>query len=580
MLDKDTKSLLEAVNKIINPIDEISDEKLKSYLDKSMTSKPERWKGEKGEKTGKAWVKAADKVEKKAVNETSLWVDANSSDDTLFVVEAFTDDMLEEGSGSLGGLPKHIIKTITKGYSSSGAGHGGENSPVTEHGRVTSYSKFHHHLGNAMKDHNAVHVVYHNGRPIGSTHTKWVSSGTRAEHGVTDDTGEKYVKRPMRDLHGARKYLSAEDRKYDDPKHNKAEAINQVIHHVVKKHIGDDDITDKDTYKKHHIEVKSYHPDPERKAKKAAREKGSEDSDSLKKNREKAIDKMAYKHVVGNSPHSKAKELHKKIGDAIESGDHGAARTHMRELDDHIRHSGIAKDSYDKESYKKAIHNLARGTRSASTDSWSGDYDKKRGREDLEHLKKRGAIKEHIEFSEAELAYMAEILDAADAQELEELSKKTLKSYIDKAGISAHQYNLKASNAKDKETEGLMGRKVIYRDKSKRLAMAKLEPRPWHKDVKVMAKEDVESLDVKRGRPPKSASTSDEPRQHVIQQLQRAKLSLTGGSKVKFKDGTEHHISGTHASKVLDKYMSLKPSEKEAFQTKVGQSHEHLKSEL
>lgn len=91
-------------------------------------------------------------------------------------------------------------------------------------------------------------------------------------------------------------------------------------------------------------------------------------------------------------------------------------------------------------------------------------------------------------------------------------------------------------------------------------------------------------LAERRGRPPKNAKPAgdeaNEPRQHIIQQLQRAKLSMQGAAKVRFADGSEHEIHGNHASKLLDKYAGMKPHEKEAFQKKIGASHEGLKSEL
>ena len=104
-----------------------------------------------------------------------------------------------------------------------------------------------------------------------------------------------------------------------------------------------------------------------------------------------------------------------------------------------------------------------------------------------------------------------------------------------------------------------------------------------------------EEIDEARGRPPKEGSAAwkarqaaaksgnvegDEPRQHIIQQLQRAKLSMQGGAKIRFKNGEEHHVHGTHAAKLLDKYAGMKPHEKETFQKKIGASHEGLKSEL
>ena len=71
-----------------------------------------------------------------------------------------------------------------------------------------------------------------------------------------------------------------------------------------------------------------------------------------------------------------------------------------------------------------------------------------------------------------------------------------------------------------------------------------------------------------------------EANQHVIRQLQRAKLSMRGGETVNFTHGDPTHVSGTHASKLLDKYAGMKPDEKEAFQKKIGHSHANLKSEL
>ncbi len=103
--------------------------------------------------------------------------------------------------------------------------------------------------------------------------------------------------------------------------------------------------------------------------------------------------------------------------------------------------------------------------------------------------------------------------------------------------------------------------------------------------VRKIANEEAE-LDEARGRPRKNPlpagqqTDEPEPRQHIMQQLQRAKLSMQGSAHIKFKDGTTHEVHGKHAAKLLDKYAGMKPFEKEAFQKKIGQSHENLKSEL
>jgi hypothetical protein len=88
-----------------------------------------------------------------------------------------------------------------------------------------------------------------------------------------------------------------------------------------------------------------------------------------------------------------------------------------------------------------------------------------------------------------------------------------------------------------------------------------------------------------RGRPrknplPTGQSDEPEPRQHIMQQLQRAKLSMRGGEHVTFKDGTKHHVAGHDAEKILAKYSAMKPSGKEEFQKKIHASHTAFKAEL
>jgi hypothetical protein len=71
-----------------------------------------------------------------------------------------------------------------------------------------------------------------------------------------------------------------------------------------------------------------------------------------------------------------------------------------------------------------------------------------------------------------------------------------------------------------------------------------------------------------------------EAAQHIINQLRKAATSMTGGTNIHFTHGDAHHVAGTHAAKLLDKYAGMKPDEKEAFQKKIGHSHANLKSEL
>jgi hypothetical protein len=132
-----------------------------------------------------------------------------------------------------------------------------------------------------------------------------------------------------------------------------------------------------------------------------------------------------------------------------------------------------------------------------------------------------------------------------------------------------------------------------------------------HMHSKKKMKEEAEDLDEARGRPkkagqmdytvhpitkkklmhndPKDMDTIEklqkhghlekpktEANQHIMNQLQKAKLSMQGGSTIQFTHGQAKHVSGTHAAKLLSKYAGMKPDEKEAFQKKIGHSHEQL----
>lgn len=101
--------------------------------------------------------------------------------------------------------------------------------------------------------------------------------------------------------------------------------------------------------------------------------------------------------------------------------------------------------------------------------------------------------------------------------------------------------------------------------------------------------EDNALTEAKRGRPRKNplpaakAGEEDEGPEanlHIINQLRKAQISMTGSHKVSFGDGTAHHVAGTHAAKVLDKYAGMKPAEKEAYQKKIGSSHKALMGEV
>lgn len=68
--------------------------------------------------------------------------------------------------------------------------------------------------------------------------------------------------------------------------------------------------------------------------------------------------------------------------------------------------------------------------------------------------------------------------------------------------------------------------------------------------------------------------------QNIVTQLRKASTSMRGGETVNFTHGTAKHVSAAHAQKLLDKHAGMKPAEKEAFQKKIGHSHEEMKKHV
>ena len=188
-----------------------------------------------------------------------------------------------------------------------------------------------------------------------------------------------------------------------------------------------------------------------------------------------------------------------------------------------------------------------------------------------------------------------------EIEQIDELSKDAMLNYL---------HANKHKNTKD----GNPRRDLVKSMRGTDMAVRKYTAKPGSKSVRVPATEEVE-LDEARGRPKKAGARDftihpktkeklmhnnpadmkrierlqkngilqkpkTEANQHIIQQLQRAKLSMRGGETVNFTHGDPTHVSGTHASKLLDKYAGMKPDEKESFQKKIGHSHANLKSEL
>jgi hypothetical protein len=200
-----------------------------------------------------------------------------------------------------------------------------------------------------------------------------------------------------------------------------------------------------------------------------------------------------------------------------------------------------------------------------------------------------------------------------ESEQIDELSKGTMGRYINKAATKMGSQGVTAGlkiAADEKSSKNFkdMGK----REKGIKLAVNKLtkEEQDFIDSLNNDMFEEVEITEA-RGRPRKAGAKDftihpktkeklmhnnpehmkkiealqknkvlEKPKieagQHIMNQLQKAKTSMLGGSTIHFTHGDSKHVSGTHAAKLLSKYAGMKPNEKEDFQKKIGHSHEQL----
>jgi hypothetical protein len=204
-------------------------------------------------------------------------------------------------------------------------------------------------------------------------------------------------------------------------------------------------------------------------------------------------------------------------------------------------------------------------------------------------------------------------LTKEESEQIDELSKGTMGRYINKAATKMGSQGVTAGlkiAADEKSSKNFkdMGK----REKGIKLAVNKLtkEEQDFIDSLNNDMFEEVEITEA-RGRPRKAGAKDftihpktkeklmhnnpehmkkiealqknkvlEKPKieagQHIMNQLQKAKTSMLGGSTIHFTHGDSKHVSGTHAAKLLSKYAGMKPNEKEDFQKFVGHSHENL----
>ena len=203
-------------------------------------------------------------------------------------------------------------------------------------------------------------------------------------------------------------------------------------------------------------------------------------------------------------------------------------------------------------------------------------------------------------------------LTKEESEQIDEISREALASYTVNAAHDSKKHAVKAAlKSQSGEDTSKEYRKLKNREKGIETAVSRLT----QEEQDFIDALNNDTLDEARGRPKKAGAKDftinpktkeklmhDNPEhmkkiealqrngvipvpkveanQHIMQQLQRAKLSMRGGETVNFTHGDSQHVAGHHAAKLLTKYAGMKPDEKEAFQKKIGHSHANLKSEL
>lgn len=202
----------------------------------------------------------------------------------------------------------------------------------------------------------------------------------------------------------------------------------------------------------------------------------------------------------------------------------------------------------------------------------------------LDHVKKTGSNGMVVPFKEE-----VEVIDEQH-NKLVELSSATIKTFVGKDQGQIKE-DVEAIDEISAQTKTAYVKKAVKQlpglfDQSGKTADGARKYYNRKNTIRKIANEDVD-LEEARGRPRKNApivgydADEPEPRHHIMQQLARARLAMKDGADVKFNDGRTHRIPSHHAQKIISKYFSMqKPSDKEAFQKKIGASHADFKQEL
>lgn len=380
-------------------------------------------------------------------------------------VKKFTKESVEEldeGLGSLAGLSKHLIKTVTKDpYSGRQAG---EHSDVTTH--PIKNKSAHREVLNKALDAGHVPVVYVNGKIHSAGHSTG-NFGGRPEFHIHDADKQK----EQREMIHPKPYRSGgkthwpKGHEISNPRYKKGDALDQLTPGH-----------DASFYKENKVEVKVIHPDKERlkKMKERGANRPSMQSNTVKmtpaeqgKNnyyssatkvtshtpegnmkaiKDAAALKLATKKLgtEGSSANKKAMDLHAELGKHLAAGKHREAIHAANQLADHVRYQGLETHADKIKDYADTLKDLK--------STW--------GNKDYQHkklAKMRGEKVDESELIETLETMLTEMLDINEAVVADSVKKDakgnvlSFKSVGDKA-IKAHHEKIQRERQKEHET--------------------------------------------------------------------------------------------------------------------------------
>jgi hypothetical protein len=323
---------------------------------------------------------------------------------------------LDEGVGSLAGLSKHLLKTVT-GANRNGLG-GGEHSEVETH-QIKNKSAHRAVLNKALDD-GHVPVVYINGKIHSAGHSTGYSNG-RTEFNIHDADKQKEHQETIypksRRIGGTVHY--PEPYHTTNPRYSKGDALEQLTpgHEA-------------SFYKDNKVEVKVVKADKVRQKLHAARvaaKPATQDNyvktkpgdkkvslytsgrtktsstpagDNLKAIKDAAALRLATKKlgVSGSSANKKAMDLHTELGKHLAAGNHREAINAANALADHVRNQGLETHADKIKDYADTLKGLK--------NTWGNkDYDHKK----LAKMRGEANESEVIESLESMLTEMLDV---------------------------------------------------------------------------------------------------------------------------------------------------------------------------